>query len=317
MRKKSQRNARISVTGAIVLSGAALAANKASATLILQDGFDYTTPGNLAGNTNPYENQVWGNTGTGAGPSVISGNLTYPVTNPPSQLTGPNSIDVVNNAAAPRIALGNPTVAYSDANTPNTTLYYSAMMNVISTTGLLTTTGGGFVAGFNNLTGTQAGVLSAGAAALLIRKDTAASTSYHLGIAQNATTTAQRVYDNTTSYTQGQTLFIVAAYNIGSTAGDDTADFWVYTGGSVPLTPGSATIHGPYGGEISTTVDSLSSFFFRDSGGGTGTEIQFDDLRVGTSWADVTADQVPEPASLCVLGLGGLALLRGNAQPDL
>lgn len=315
MQKKSQIKVRRLVAGAIAGSAVALAANTASATLIVQDGFNYTTPGNLPGQTNPYENQTWALTGTQTitGPAIVSGSLSYPVTNAPSSLGG-NSINLVNNTSATRLPLGNPTVAYSQANNAGTTLYYSMLLDVTSTTDILTGTGGGFIAGFNNLTGTQTGELTGAAGALMIRKDTAGSTTYHLGISQNPGTTASRTFDNTDSLNANQTYFVVVGYNFGATAGTDTSDLWIYSTGALPSTPGTPTVHGPYGAEINTSVDSLDSVFFRDNGGGTNTQIQADDLRVGTAWADVTADQVPEPASLGLLGLGSLALLRRRGR---
>ena len=83
MRKAKQVQAvACAVAAALTLS------QTASATLILQDGFDYPSPGNLPGQTNPYENKTWSLTGTQtlSGPTIVSGNLSYPVSNPPSQL---------------------------------------------------------------------------------------------------------------------------------------------------------------------------------------------------------------------------------------
>lgn len=286
MRKQSKEKMRRFLAGAIAGSAAVMAAHKALAKEIVQDGFNYTTPGNLPGQVNPYENQTWALTGvqTLSGPAIISGNLSYPTSNAPAQLGG-NTVNLINQSSAPRLNLGNPTVAYKQTTNPGQTLYYSMLLDVTNATGLLTGTGGGFLAGFNNLTGTQNGELTGAAASLLIRKDNTSDTTYHLGISQVAA--GNRTFDNTTSYAQGQTLFLVAAYNFGATAGTDTANLWVYPSGAVPTTPGTPTISAPYFGEISGTVDALTSVFLRDNAGGTGTQISVDDLRVSTDWSSV------------------------------
>jgi hypothetical protein len=46
-----------------------------------------------------------------------------------------------------------------------------------------------------------------------------------------------------------------------------------------------------------------------DSGNAAGTPGEVDDIRIGNDWASVVG-VVPEPSSLALLGLGGLALLR-------
>jgi hypothetical protein len=181
-------------------------------------------------------------------------------------------------------------------------------MNVSSATGLLTSAGGGFIAGFNNSVGSNTVELTSVGGDLLIRKDNTSDTTYHLGIAQNSGATANRYFDNTTSYSQGSTIFVIGAYTFGSTTGSDTSDLYVFANSAaVPATvPGTSTVHAAYGAEINGSVDSISSFFLRDNSGGTGTVINVDDVRVGTSWANM----VPEPTTMSLLGLGGLALLR-------
>ena len=90
------------------------------------------------------------------------------------------------------------------------------LFNVTNSADLLTGTGGGFIAGFNNQTGTQTGAAGQrGCTPLMIRRDTATSTTYHLGIAQNPGTTAVRTFDNTDDLNPNQTYFLVVGYNFG------------------------------------------------------------------------------------------------------
>jgi hypothetical protein len=302
---------------ALALLGSAAMAVSASASLLVADGFDYTagTNNNLAGQTdfdytaNP---ATWALTGTAAySPNVGTGSISYPGPGALTQLPGANNAQLIvpsgTNSAADRIQLATPAAngVYTQAANSGTSLYYSFTMQVSSVSALATTAAGSFLAGFNNGVGTASGVLTAGAGVLCIRRDTSSSTTYHLGIAQQQAT--GRTYDATDSYALNDTLFIVAAYNFGATAGTDTADLYVFDGANlVPIPasqPTTPTAFGAYTAEINAASDNISSFFLRDQG--TSGAETIDDVRVGTTWADVTS--VPEPASLSLLGLGAIA----------
>jgi hypothetical protein len=301
-----------SIAAIAVLGSAAMAAS-ASASLLVADGFDYPTGANgLSGQAdsdftaNP---ATWALTGAaGSGPNIVAGNLVYPGAGALPNLPGTNynnSVQTTTTAGADRIQLATPVAngLFSDTATPSTTLYYSFTMQVTSTSAL--TTSGSFMAGFNNLTGTNGTALSSAYGDLCIRKD---GSSYQLGIAQSQSPTADRIFGTTdyTPGTSGDILFIVVAYNLGTGTGTDNADLYVFDGAGTtpaaisatqPLTP---TVASPWGADI---TGSIESFFLRDNASSATSTI--DDVRVGTTWADVTS--VPEPASLSLLGLGALA----------
>ncbi|HZZ43614.1 MAG TPA: PEP-CTERM sorting domain-containing protein [Tepidisphaeraceae bacterium] len=292
------------------------AASMASAALLVADGFNYTAPAALSGKTdvnftsNP---ATWGLAGTaGQDPVVASGSLTYTGTGALPNLPGSSSAQVVvTGGAASRIPLGTPASAgtFTQAANAGTSLYYSFTMNVSDISKLSTGVNGAFIAGFNNTAGTATPTADAGV--LCIRTDSQTGTTYHLGVAQQQAT--GRVFDATDSYSVGDTLFVVVAYNFGATAGTDTSDLYVFDGAAIPSSlPSTPTAHGAYTAEINTSVDNISSFFLRDNTGAATTLI--DDVRIGTTWSDVAT--VPEPASLSLLGLGALGMLSRRRQQD-
>jgi len=116
----------------------------------------------------------------------------------------------------------------------------------------------------------------------------------HQGIGTGAT------YTSGTSMTLNTVNLFVVKYTFGS-------------GGTVSLfvnpTPGGAepgadvTVTG-----AGTDAANLQTLGFKVNGNTTSGNWVLDTLRVGTSWTDVTPSGVPEPSSLALLVLGGIAL---------
>jgi hypothetical protein len=289
-----------------------LATNMAPAALLVADGFNYPT-GALSGNAdadyaaNPATWQLTG--ASGSDPTVVAGNLTYAGTGAPANLPGANSASTNTLAGASRIQLATPVSGgtFTQAGNAGQTLYYSFLLNVSDVSSLASSAAGSFIAGFNNSVGAAGSAPTADAGVLCIRRDSSTSTTFHLGIAQQQA--SGRTYAPA-SYATGDTLFVVAAYNFGATAGTDSADLYVFDGGAgdaIPAAqPGTSIVHGSYTAEINASVDNIVSFFLRDNGVAATTQI--DDLRIGTSWADVTG-AVPEPTTVSLAGLGALGML--------
>ena len=231
----------------------------------------------------------------GVHPMNIAGSLSYPGVQIAS---GDNSV-LFNGAggSATGIAAHNLTKLYNIGNVP--TLYYSLTFKVTS---ILTADWGGsgnwltgsFMMGFNQKLqdGTAIGQTDT-AAPLLIRTGdplNASGTandfqSYQLGVGVTAAT-ATRTFDATHNYNPGDTLFLVVSYTFNAGTNDDVAKLYVnpipgsLEGANTPVVTTSA-------GALDVINSQIQSFYLRNNSvepNGT----QIDDLRVGTTWADVT-----------------------------
>ena len=177
------------------------------------------------------------------------------------------------------------------------TLYYSFILNISSAP--VAGSGGVFWAGFNNSAGSQSTTPTTVATRVYSK---AIGGGFVLGTSKSSSTTSDWVFDSTVR-NLGDTLFVVGSYtfNTGSSS-DDVSSMWINPdsstfGGSAPAPLLTAST----GADI--TLSQIASFVLFDRStaqlGGT-----LDELRIGTSWADVT----PEPSVAALTGLGLLAL---------
>jgi hypothetical protein len=162
---------------------------------------------------------------------------------------------------------------------------------------------GGFFIGFNNL-GDTASTPNPGsvAARLQVRQDPGDTSKYNLGIVRQRTATAADV-DWSGPMTPGETLFIVASSRLVPGAQNDVSSLWInppsstYRDASAP----TATIVDDSTG---TGTDlGVFSILLRQS---PAPFLTIDELRVGTTWYDVT---IPEPTTLGLLALAATGLL--------
>ena len=107
---------------------------------------------------------------------------------------------------------------------------------------------------------------------------------------------------STVTAVTNQTVFAVMKLRYSSAANDDSVDLWVNPSdlSSEAGSTNFVTISGFDFLHNSAKNISLASFT------GTGTA-SWDEIRVGTTWADVTP--VPEPSTLALLGLTGIAAI--------
>lgn len=253
----------------VLLVGCALVSAQAQS---LHEPFDYAVSGTLAGNT--LGASTWAALNGGTAPSITGG-----------------SLPVAGLATATANSVLLPGGNYQEALLPFTsassgTVFYSFALNVTTAP-----TGASYMFGLaTSNTNYAATVWLQGSGA-----------GYQVGISNrsNATTTYAP-----TVYALGQTVFIVGRYTFNPGAGDDSSSLWINpsaaTFGDDAIPSATVTVTG------GTDMTALSQFLIRGANGSpTGV---FDELRVGTTWSEVTtAAAIPEPSTYAAL-LGALAL---------
>ncbi len=137
---------------------------------------------------------------------------------------------------------------------------------------------------------------------------------YNLGVAASAGAAGNgdRVFD-TTEFQQGDTVFVVVGYQMNPDVNDDLAFLWINPD---PMTYGAAMAPSPdvtsNGADTSANDHGpVASFYLRNNG----VEPDYtlvDDLRVATTWAEVTqlVVTVPEPSALALMAIGLLGIVR-------
>jgi hypothetical protein len=243
---------------------------------------------------------------------VSTGSLAYTGTNPPPALVGDNSSDTYNNEIKLTNTASSPTTADRISLTNiygSGELYYSFTMKVTAIGSLSSASTGGFIAGFNNLTGASGSTITTAGGVLCIRQD-GSTGKYQLGIAQNQSPTSERIF-NTTDLTTTDTLFVVGTYTFDPVNGD-SSNLYVFKDTDAISQTEPTTPFATSQGTTSTglTNGEIESFFLRQNASAAGTTL-IDDVRVGTTYADVVSGtSVPEPASLAVLALALPLLLK-------
>jgi hypothetical protein len=225
--------------------------------------------------------------------NTTSGNLTAP-----PELLPPagNSLGITysgtNNGAANRLGLSPD--ATSGSNFTSGTIYYSFLLRIDDiNTGISNSGVGGFFIGLNNTANAASGSNPTVAAARLhARIDPTDPAKYDLGIFTNrAAVATDPVW--TSGMTVGETLFVVASYDIGTA---NQAHLWINPAGN---TFGALSAPTP---DITDTTSqgnpTIGSIIVRQT---VTPKLSLDELRVGTTWADVTPVQIPEPSTIALL----------------
>ncbi len=289
---------RLTHCAAILTLGAlCLMFQTAQATLLFEEGFNYTAGSTLYGNGN----WLYGSSDTGI--SVGNGGFGYP------GLAG-----VSGNGAS--VAVGNTTASWITAAgfAPQTSgsIYVSFLFDVTA-----------LVNGWNQ-NSTLLGLLPAGGSYAsatdpcdLAIKTASNGNAYGLGIRDGGGTTA---YTATSLLQKNTVNLLVMKYEFST----KTATLWInpvastFGGGSDPATSSD------YLAKVSctgtTTPADVSEFYLRHAPYVSGTSpadpappYLLDDLRIGTTWADVTP--VPEPSMFALIGLGVLGLACWRRAP--
>jgi autotransporter-associated beta strand protein len=266
----------------------AVASAEASAQLVYEP-FDYGSnsinkpldnPGdstNNGGYTNPQNGYKWFQTGTNTAfgqNQVVSGN----VSSPPGGVaaTGNQVLSGKNKGSRLQVA----GLAFNSGS-----IFYSLNLNVTDITNLSFSPS--FIFGLNNGQGSQGGAAGIMGARLRIQKDAVDPTKFDLGV-QNATEAVQWVGGVTpTQFSTNTPLFIVGAYTFSS--GNDPGQIWVnpdastFGAGDAPAASASTAQ------DMSAAANTfVGSFAVRSDNSTVPDAFNFDQVRIGTNWAQVT-----------------------------
>ena len=276
-------------------------ASIASATQIAYDGFNYDATGNPFLGTGPSNvagtQGNWVYQGNNAiEPRVTAGSLNYTALAPSvgNKVTLDNGSGAATGADAARLYLG----TIDKATTP--TVYYSFILNVPTATAT-GGTGGSFFAGFDNNTNTAYTTF----AGLFVRPDAGDTSMIDLGISTSSS--ANKMF-SPTPYPINTSLFVVGSFTF---LGLSTLDVFVDPAAIPASEPASHSATST--GVDASVVTQISNFYLRGNAGEP-QGMNIDELRIGTTWADVAA--VPEPGSLgMVVALGAVgALVRRRSM---
>jgi hypothetical protein len=292
-----------------LISGAAiaLAVSTSAQAAVFYEPFDYPT-GNLGLNVNASVNQTWYSTvasGADDRVQVSAGNLS--TAGMPASVG--NMATFGGAGRTDRIFLGQ--------NRNTGTVYYSLMMNVADLTG--TAASGATIFGFNNTAQTAANHDTAGSPTaisgrLLVKAIDIGAGTYQIGAGKAGGNAANFTFTPVDQpFSANSTVFIVGRYTFNAGADNDLFEMWInpspttFSDDTLTPTPDLTTAvlatPGADGGQIATVI-------LRQASAVVPAVLEFDEIRVDTTWAHVTSNLVPEPASLGMLGAAALLIRR-------
>jgi hypothetical protein len=271
-------------------------AGSASAALLAYEPFDYTSGNALLGQSNASTGSVWQRAATATSTTAItvgSGNLTPPTPLQPA-LGNSLSISGAGNSSGGANRLG-----FVSGVVTSGTVYYSFEMKVTDLTPSNNVIGGFFVALNNTGDSATTSNPSVAPAKIQVRIDPSDASKYDMQIVSNRTATSSDAnWSAAGPFNVNDSLFVVAAYSLDT----HTSSFWInpdtstFGAGSAPSATESDTSDG-------TSPTQIGSILMRQS---PTPGLTLDELRVGTTWADVTS--VPEPVSCVLIGMFGAGL---------
>jgi hypothetical protein len=190
-----------------------------------------------------------------------------------------------------------------NGNLTTGSVYYSMMVQVQTFGAAAVNT----ITAFNSATGTGSALVTQALAPLTAKPGDTAGT-YKLGVGKNVSQTI--AYDENQNFTlNGDPVFVVLSYDFATSATTDAfAKIWInpdpstFGAGAEPAAPNATT------GVTGADISSIQSFVLYQYGAASpsGGNSRVDEIRVGTTWADVT---VPEPASASLVAVATIGLL--------
>jgi hypothetical protein len=190
---------------------------------------------------------------------------------------------------------GSGTDYYTNFTSQTTGSIYRSFILNVSSLGTLSTTGGYF----NGLI--QSGSTSLFGATVWTRLSTTAG-RYNVGVSTRSNSAATWLAND---LVPGTPCFIVVAYDINAGTGDDVARIWLNTaaiGGSEPAADGTSV--------PGTDLSSAARVFLRQDNPTNTPFIEFDELRIGTIWAQVTPSGAASPtlSATALTGFGSVCI---------
>jgi hypothetical protein len=245
----------------LLVAGLLATATPLSGATLLYDGFNYTGGVNLIGQVNPGNGNTWTEVGSSTTHSTIAaGSLTYAAL----QLTG-NRVQLASFSSSTKDA----GLAFTGSG-PD--LYYSFLLRLDNVSGMGTAWQGilRVINGSNNGLG------------VFVRQN---GSTFDLGIHKRFNSGAVVTDTRLQSLSTGTPHFIVVKYETGPGTGDDLMKIWVNpsTGVLGISTEPAATFSSNAGNDISVVWNNIQLFPPNQTSG------FFDELRVATTWAEVTA----------------------------
>jgi hypothetical protein len=252
-------------------------------TLPHYDSFNYTVGQGLQTQTG------WNSLNSGDDLLITSGNLSY------SEFAAPSGNKVSFDGAGI-----DATKEFTQQT--NGTVYYSFLLNIKSLGSLSTT--GGYFAGFIQTTTSNFG------ATVWLKRF---GSGFTIGL--NPRSTGNTIWSNDTLKIN-KTYFVVASYEFVSGATNDIVKLWLNpSSASFGLTEPSPTLSATNTG---TELNSLDQILVRQDSNTETPFIELDELRIGTTWADVTPPVGISPLiTVAPTGLENFTYVVGSGPSDL
>ena len=148
------------------------------------------------------------------------------------------------------------------------------------------------MSGFNDSVGSQTGQPTVIGTRLYIQ---GTNGGFNLGLSKASSTSTDWVWDPRT-FTTNQVIFIVGSYTF--TGSNDISQMWINPNSATfgAQTPPAPSLVNTNGGNISASQ--IASFVFAQRSASEPAAMLADELRIGTSWADVTPPAAPMRPSL-------------------
>lgn len=262
----------------------------------LYEDFNYAPAGNIGGNTagTGTVNNNWtthSNTLVGT-INVLAGSLSYAglQASTGNKVAIPGSNATVNRDVNRNAGLG----------ATNSVVYFSFLLNIVNSTQLgATHTGNGYTIHLGTASGASAGTFFGRVSART------SGAGFRLGISDYITTFT----DWGSDLAFGTTYLVVVKYDLVGTGVADIASLWVNPASLGGAEPGGSITNSAAAGDLATNISATTSICIRNSSATPNAEI--DEIRVGTSWAQVTPAAGAPTINVTPNSLSGFVSLSG------